>query len=130
MKTTHFAAALAFAVLVAGGASAQDRHDQQFNDHDRQVTQDYYNQHHSRPPAGLRSQDRLPPDQEDRLQAGKPYDRDLERRSHSVPRELSRRLPPPPKHHKYVAVGGRVALVDTVNHVLRDVIRITEPQRH
>jgi Ni/Co efflux regulator RcnB len=131
MKTSHFAAALAFAILVVSGASAQDRHDQQqFNDHDRQVTQDYYNQHHSRPPAGLRSQDRLPADQEQRLEPGQPYDRDLERRSHSVPRDLSRRLPPAPRHHKYVAVGGRVALVDTVNHVLRDVIRITEPPRH
>lgn len=131
MKTAHFAAALAFTVLVVGGASAQNRHDQQqFNDHDRQVTQNWYNQHQSRPPVGMRSQDRLAPEQDGRLRAGQPYDRDLQQRSHSVPRDLGRQLPPAPRHHKYVAVGGHVALVDTVNHVVRDVIRITDPRHH
>lgn len=128
MKTANFSAALAIVVLVATGASAQDR--QQFNDHDRQVTQDWYNQHQKSAPAGLRTSDRLTPDQEGRLQSGHPYDKDLQQRSHSVPRDLSRRLPAAPAHHKYVAVGGHIALVDTVNKVVRDVINISDPRRH
>src|SRR5665811_473219 len=102
MKPSHFAAGLAFVVLIATGVAAQDRHDQQFNEHDRQVTQDWYNQHQKNAPAGLRSSDRLPPEQESHLKSGEPYSRDLQRQAHSVPRDLGRRLPPPPKHHKYV----------------------------
>jgi Ni/Co efflux regulator RcnB len=127
MKTANFSAALAILVLVATGASAQDR--QQFNDHDRQVTQDWYNQQKTAP-VGLRSQDRLTPAQEGRLQSGRPYDKELQQRSHSVPRDLSRRLPSAPAHHKYVAVGGHIALVDTVNKVVRDVINLSDPHRH
>jgi Ni/Co efflux regulator RcnB len=131
MKAAHFSAALAVTLLLAGGALAQDRHDQQqFNDHDRQVTQSWYSQHQKHAPAGLRTTDRLPADQDSRLRAGQPYDRDMERRSHSVPRDLSRQLPAAPRHHKYVAVGGHVALVDTVNHVVRDVIRLGDSDRH
>jgi Ni/Co efflux regulator RcnB len=122
MKTAHFAAGLAFVVLVATSVAAQDR--QQFNEHDRQVAQDWYTQHQKNAPAGLRSSDRLPPEQESHLKSGEPYSRDLQQRAHSVPRDLSRRLPSPPKHHKYVAVGGHVALVDTVNNIVRDVIRV------
>jgi Ni/Co efflux regulator RcnB len=126
MRTTHFAAALAVTVLLAGGAAAQEHHDGQFNDHDRQVTQSWYSQHQKHAPAGLRTTDRFPADQDSRLRAGQPYDRDMERHSHSVPRDLRRQLAPAPRYHKYVAIGGHVALVDTVHHVVRDVIRLTD----
>ncbi len=49
----------------------------------------------------------------------------MERHSHSVPRELSRQLSPAPRYHKYVAIGGHVALVDTKHHLVRDVIRLS-----
>lgn len=126
MKTTHFAVALAFTVLVAGGVAAQDRHDHdgQFTDHDRQVAQTYYTQHRSHPPAGFRTQDRLTPDLDGKLQAGQRYDRTFERRAHSVPRDLGRNLPTPPRHHKYVTIGGHLVLVDTSSHIIRDVIRL------
>ena len=96
----------------------------QFDDHARQTTNDWYQQHQSKPPAGFRSQDRLSPDQESRLQPGRALDSDLRTRSHAVPRDLSRQLPPPPPTHGYVAIGGHVGLVDNVNHILRDVIHV------
>ena len=130
MKVAHFSAALAITLLLAGGALAEDRHDQQFNDHDRQVTQSWYSHHQKNAPAGLRDRDRYTPEQEGRLQAGKPYDRDMERHSHAVPRDLSRQLAPAPRYHKYVAVGGHIALVDTRHHVVRDVIRLGDDQHH
>jgi Ni/Co efflux regulator RcnB len=96
----------------------------QFDDHSRQTTQDWYQQHQSKPPAGLRTQDRLSAEQESRLQPGKPLDPDLRKRTHPLPPDLSRRLPPPPPEHRYVAVGGHVGIVDNVNQILRDVIHL------
>ena len=96
----------------------------QFDDHSRQTTQDWYKQNQSKPPTGLRTQDRLSPEQESRLQPGRPLDPDLRQRTHSLPRDLTRRLPPPPPKHRYVAIGGHVGIVDNVNQILRDVIHL------
>jgi Ni/Co efflux regulator RcnB len=128
MKPSHFAAALSVAVLLATGVEAQNH--QQFNDHDRQVIQDWYNQHQKNAPQGFRSRDRLSADQESHLRSGQSYDRNLQRNAHSVPSDLSRRLPKPQRHQKYVAIGGHVVLVDTVSNIIRDVIRLTDPRSH
>ena len=123
MKPHHaFAAALVVAFLVATGASAQGH--TQFDNHDRQVTQDWYKQHQSHPAIGLRNQDRLSPADEARLQPGKPLPLKLRRKTHTAPADLRRQLPPPPKHHRYVAVGQHVALVDDSKHIVRDIIHL------
>jgi Ni/Co efflux regulator RcnB len=124
MKPHHWYAAAFFVVafLVTTGASAQEH--SQFDDHSRQVTKDYYNQHQSHPAKGFRNQDRLSAEQEARLQPGKPLPSDLRRKAYAVPSDLRRQLPPPPPHHRYVAVGHHVALIDDTNHVLRDVIKL------
>jgi Ni/Co efflux regulator RcnB len=96
----------------------------QFDEQTRQTTQNWYNQHQSHPPSGLRSQDRLSADQESRFQPGRPLDSDLRQRTHSLPRDLSRQLPPPPPKHRYVAIGGHVGMVDNRTHILRDVIHL------
>jgi hypothetical protein len=96
----------------------------QFDDHARQTANDWYNQHQNQPPVGLRSQDRLSPDQESRLQPGRPLDPDLRQRVHAVPSDLSRRLPAPPPNHRYVAIGGHVGMVDRRTQTLRDVIHL------
>ena len=112
--------ATALLVLSPSAAFAQDRRDQrdqghtQFDDKDRQTTSDWYNKNKDHPPAGLRSQDRLSSDQESRLREGAVLDQDLRRRVHPVPEGLRRRLPPPPRDHRYVAIGGHVGLID--NH--------------
>jgi hypothetical protein len=116
----------------SGQSRGQTRADQpppghtQFTDGDRQVTKDWTTQHQAHPPAGLRPQDRLTPDQESRLQPGRPLDPDLRGKVHSAPADLSRRLPAPPPSHRYVTIGGHVGLVDTASHVLRDVIHLHE----
>jgi Ni/Co efflux regulator RcnB len=134
MHVRYFAAAALALLAATSSAQAQtrprDRMDQpgqrpvQFDNQARQTTQDWYNQHQSKPPAGLRSRDRLTPDQESRLQPGRALDPDLRQRLHPVPRDLARRLPPPPPQHRYVAVGGHVGIVDSVNNILRDVIHL------
>ncbi|HET9401148.1 MAG TPA: hypothetical protein VFO34_09365 [Candidatus Acidoferrales bacterium] len=95
----------------------------QFDDHDKQVTTDWYSQHRNNAPAGFRDRDRLSADEESRLQPGAQLDSDLRRKEHAVPRDLGRQLPPPPRNHKYVAIGVHIALVDNTNHV-KDVIHL------
>jgi hypothetical protein len=130
MKTAYFSAALSILFLVPTGASAQDRQDQQFSEHDRQVTRDWYNQHQNNAPRGMRSQDRLTPEQEQRVQPGQPLDREMQGLSQSMPRDLGRQLSPAPKNHKYVVVGQHVALVDTHTHVVRDIIHLHDDGQH
>ena len=123
MKARYcYAAVLAFALLVTTGAWAQGH--KQFDDHDRQVTRDWNSQHQKHAARGLRSQDRLTPDLESRLQPGRPFDKDLRKHAYSIPSDLKHRLPPPPPHHVYMVIGGDVVLVDSVNHILLDIIRL------
>ena len=128
MKHHGMASLTVAALLALSGttALAQDRgqRDDQnrqehtrFDEHDQQVAHDWYNQHRDHAPVGLRSQDRLSPDEESRLREGAPLDRDLRRRVHPAPQDLTRQLPPPPRNHRYVAVGGHVALIDNRNQV-------------
>ena len=118
MKTHRLLAATAVAILAFAGsvALAQDRGNQQghtqFDDHDQQVTRDWYNQNQAHPPAGLRNQDRLSAAEESRLREGVVLDKGLRRKVHPAPPDLSRRLPPPPSNHRYVTIGGHVGLID------------------
>lgn len=118
MRTHRFLAVTAAALLALTGSQvlAQNRGNQQghtqFDDHDQQVTRDWYNQHQDHPPAGLRNQDRLSADEESRLHEGGVLDKNLRRKVHPAPSELSRQLPPPPSDHRYVAIGGHIGLID------------------
>lgn len=89
----------------------------QFDDHDQQVARDWYKEHKDHPPAGFRNKDRLSSDEESRLREGEVLDRNLRRKVHSAPHDLTRHLPPPPHNHRYVAIGGHVGLVDDKNRV-------------
>jgi Ni/Co efflux regulator RcnB len=114
------------AVLVIGGAKQvwglqQAQHGQpQYNEHDRQATKDWYNQHGDKAPIGLRAQDRKPA-YEQQLQPGSVLSAPLRRIVHPVPPELARNLSKPPSGYRHVAVGGHIALIDRKYHVY-DVI--------
>jgi hypothetical protein len=102
----------------------QNRQDHtRFDQHDQQVTRDWYKQHHDSAPVGLREQDRLSPDRESQLQQGSVLPRDLHRQEHPLPRDLYSQLPPPPRHHRYAAVAGHVVQLDNRNRV-QDVIHL------
>jgi Ni/Co efflux regulator RcnB len=121
------AAAVAILALTGSAALAQDRGNQpgqtQFNEHDQQVTHDWYNQNQAHPPAGLRTQDRLSADEESRLHEGAVLDKGLRRKVHSAPPDLSRRLPAPASNHRYVLIGGHVGLIDN-NYQVKAVIHL------
>jgi Ni/Co efflux regulator RcnB len=126
IKTYRLATAAAAILALSGTvALAQDggqggdrnRTTTQFNSHDQQVTRDWYNQHKDNAPAGLRSQDRLSSEQESHLQEGAVLDKDMRRHVHPAPPDLARQLPPPPSHHRYVAIGGHIGMIDNSYHV-------------
>jgi Ni/Co efflux regulator RcnB len=126
MKKHRLAIGAAAALLALSGtiALAQDpgqRNDQRghtrFDDHDQQVTRDWYNQHRDHAPAGLRNEDRLSADEESRLHEGAVLDKNLRKKAHAAPHELTRLLPPPAHNHRYVTVGGHIGLIDNRNHV-------------
>jgi Ni/Co efflux regulator RcnB len=131
---THINLVLTLAMLTGSVAIAQDRRQQggqrrqetpQFSERDQQVTHDWYRQHQAHPPAGFRNQDRLSSEEESRLREGATLDKDLRKKVHSAPPDLSRQLPPPPSRHRYVAVGNHVALIDNGYNV-KAVIHLHE----
>jgi Ni/Co efflux regulator RcnB len=119
---------LALFALTGGALRAQDhdqdRHDQdhsRFDDHDRQVSRDWYNKHHNHPPVGLRDSDRLTPEYEARIRDGYVLDRNLRGRIHPIPPDYYRRLPPPARGYRYVFLGGHTVLIDN-GYRVHDVI--------
>jgi Ni/Co efflux regulator RcnB len=129
MKTRVLIVACMALTFAGSGIQAQNQNNQnrqdhtQFDSRDQQVTRDWYKQHQRNAPVGLRTQDRLPADQESKLQRGNVLPRDLQKQEHPIPRDLSRQLPPPPRNSRYVAVGGHVAQIDK-SHRVQDVIRL------
>jgi hypothetical protein len=111
------AAALALSGCGQGAESSAPQGSQQ------QVASDWYNQHRSNLPEGLRPEDRLSPEQESRLQVGATLDNDLRDRVRPAPADLAARLPAPPPDHRYVAVGGHVGLIDK-NFQVKAVINV------
>ena len=107
----------------------QGHHDQdrqghsKFDDHDRQVTRDWYNQQRGHKPAGFRDRDRLAGPDESRLQPGYVLDRDMRGRIHTLPSDYSRRLSSPSRGYRYVAIGDHVCLIDS-SYRVKDVIHL------
>lgn len=81
-------------------------------DPQQQAAADWYRDHQGSLPEGFRPEDRLTPEQESRVRVGVVLDNDIRDRVHPAPPELAARLAPPPPDHRYVAVGGKVGLVD------------------
>src|ERR1700747_547959 len=94
-----------------------DKKDPRFDDHERDEARRWYGERHGDRPRGFRDEDRLPAGWEDHLRAGFVFDRDWRARSYDVPSELLVRLPPPPRHYRYVVVGGHVVLIDSGGRV-------------
>lgn len=129
-RIVHCASALlALSLMMLGGTTSaqerdekdKDREHTRFEDHDRRNALESYKDNHDHLPDGLRDRDRLAPELETRLRLGEALDRDLRHRIHPAPHDLLDRLPPCPKHYRYVLIGGHVCLIDDSFH-LTDII--------
>jgi Ni/Co efflux regulator RcnB len=103
-----------------GNGQHGQNHDR-FDDHDRQVSRDWYNQHRDNRPRGLRDRDRLPDRYEARLHEGYVLDPYMRSRVYAVPSDYYRNLPPAPRGYRYVFVGGHAVLIDS-GYRVHDVI--------
>lgn len=92
-----------------------------FDDRARREARDWYEHHRDRPPEGFRDRDRFAPEYEGRMREGYALDPDMRRMCRPVPEDLAYRLPPPPRHCRYVVIGGHLCLIDNGYHV-HDVI--------
>jgi Ni/Co efflux regulator RcnB len=99
----------------------RDQH-AKFDDHDRDVVRDWYNQHRNRLPPGFRDRDRLPPQWESRLQPGAMLDRNMRRRIRPVPADLLRELTPPPRDYRYAVLDGHIILLAGAAWHVSDVL--------
>ena len=94
-----------------------------FNDHDRQVTRDWYLHNRGRLGRGWGDRDRLSPDMERRLRVGARLDRVFYGRMSWLPGDLVRLHGPAPRGYRYAIIGGNIVLLDP-NYYVRDVFRI------
>ena len=104
-------------------AQAQRRAEARFNDHDRQLAREWYNQRQRNPPRGFRDSDRLPPEYETRIQPGYVFDPVVRRRAYPAPVELTLQFGPAPRGYRYMVIGGHIVLVD-VGYRVADVFRL------
>jgi hypothetical protein len=108
--------------LVSFSAFAQDHRDHdRFDDNDRRVAREWYEHHRDRPPVGFRERDRLEEQHEALLREGFVLDTGFRGRMRPVPAGL--RLPPPPRHQRYVVIGGHIVLIDD-GYRVHDVIHL------
>ena len=124
-KAQWYAVGLGIALLIPANIARAQEH-KQFDEHDRQVANDWYNQHKSNPPAGLRSKDRLSAELDSRIKPGETLDKNMRKKAYAAPRDLRRKLPVAPAHHEYQMIGGHLVLVDTSDHRIRDVIHLRQ----
>jgi hypothetical protein len=92
-----------------------------FDNHDQQVSRDWYREHSHKAPLGLREMDMLNPERESQLRQGEILPRVLQGREHPIPRDLSRQLHPLPPNSRYVSIGGHLVQIDN-KHRVQDII--------
>lgn len=138
------ACALAFPVLAdkpdwaghgKGKHGREERHDDRryddrggaayrFDDAARRVIFDYYGQEadRGRCPPGLAKKNNgcQPPGQARKWQRGRALPSDIG--YHDLPREILRRLPPPPPQHRYVQVAGDILMIAVGSRMVVDAV--------
>lgn len=106
----------------AAAPASDDRY--RFDDDARRIVSDYYTTQAraGKCPPGLAKKQNgcLPPGQAKKWARGKPLPADVV--YHDLPRELLRRLPPPPSKHRYVEVAGDVLMIAVGTSLVVDAI--------
>jgi hypothetical protein len=91
-----------------GDAWGGQRH-YSFNDHDRQLTREWYQRHRRNPGRGWGQRDRLSADMQGRLRPGQRLDPELRRQMYWLPADLSRRYGPAPRGWRYAVIAAAMS---------------------
>ncbi len=106
-----------------GQEKKAERAADRFDDHDRQLADNWYYHSRSDLPPGLRDRDRLPPGIEGRFARGYVIEPRYRTVIYPAPPLLVRVLAPPPPGCRYVFFGGRLVLLDPGFRML-DVLQL------
>ena len=112
-----------------GHGHDKDHHDEDrdhrgwYSQHDRDDMRHWYQDHEDEDdlPPGLAKRDRLPPGLERQLVIRGELPPGLRRRIRSVPVELDRELPPPPRDCENVVIGGHIVLWNKRTNIVVDI---------
>jgi hypothetical protein len=95
-----------------------------YDDRDREIIRDWYQNQDGNLPPGLAKKDRLPPGLEKQLESRGTLPPGLQKRIRPCPPELERRLPPPPPGYAHTVIGGHIVLVNRKTYAVLDVFHI------
>ncbi len=94
-----------------------------FSEIERQVIREYYSNHaapgHSKSKGKHKSKG-LPPGIAKNLERGKPLPPGIAKQT--LPYNLTKQLPPPPKGYERIIVAGKIILIEVATQVIRDIL--------
>ncbi len=91
-----------------------------FTEDEIRIIRAYYQTHSSNYGKGKHKHKALPPGIAKNLQRGKPLPPGIAKQT--LPYDLLRELPPPPKGYERIILAGKVLLVELATQIVRDVI--------
>ncbi len=100
-----------------------DRGQRYYTDNDRRAAFDWYDAHQNNLPPGLAKRDRLPPGLERQLVQRGTLPPGLQKRLQPCPKDLERRLPPPPPDCVHMVLGGHIVLLNKKTNMVLDILR-------
>ncbi len=114
------------------GKAEEQRHEQRnggtsfrFDVDTRRIILQYYGQQaqagHCPPGLAKKNNGCMPPGQAKKWAMGKPLPGDL--KYYDLPRDLMRRLPPPPANHRYVQIAGDILLIAIGTSIVIDAVQ-------
>jgi hypothetical protein len=92
-----------------------------YKDNDREAIRQWYDENHNNLPPGLAKRDQLPPGLEKKLIRGGTLPPGLQKRLQSCPKDLERRLPPPPPDCIHMVIGGHIVLMNRKSNLIVDI---------
>jgi len=101
-------------------AKWEDDDDYRFSRHEEAI-HDWYRGSKDHLPPGLAKKDRLPPGLEKQLVVRGSLPPGLQKRIYPCPRDLERRLPPPPPDCSHVLIGGHIVLLNQKTKIVLDL---------
>ena len=102
----------------------KDRSEYRYSRHDRDEMTAWYREYRGDLPPGLAKKDRLPPGLERQLCVRGTLPPGLRDQIQPCPKDLVRRLAPPPPDCEHVAIGSRIILLNRQTFMVLDIFKL------